>query len=72
MAPLFNKVFHQCGIDETCNFAVRNKLTKNFTKVSKMEDLPLDKDNFNVWHKKAVKTPKRERLGNKTIFARNC
>ena len=71
MAPLFNKVFHQCGIDEACNFVVRNNLSQKFTKVSNVEDLPLDKDNFKVWYKKKVKrvkSLKRERFGNTTII----
>ena len=69
MAPIFNKVFHLCGIDEACNFVVQNNLTKMFTKVSKVEDLPLDKDNFKVWHKKKVKPLERKRFGNTTTFS---
>lgn len=62
MAPLFHKAFHQCGIDQSCKFVVQNKLTKIFIKVSKEEDLPLDKNNFRVWYKKKVKPLKRERI----------
>ena len=48
---LFSKAFHQCGMEESCNFVVKNILTNKFTKVKKEDELPKKKQQNIVWQK---------------------
>ena len=55
LSNLFHKTFHQCGIDDNCRYLVQNRKTRKFTKISKKEDLPHAKKDFNVWYRKDVR-----------------
>ena len=47
----FSKAFHQCGMEESCIFVVKNITTKKFTKAKNEYELPMKKGNYIVCQK---------------------
>ena len=54
LMTMFHKSFHQCGINDGCEFIAKNLQTNEFKTISTEEDLPEDRENHRIWMKKKL------------------
>ena len=48
---IFKNIYHQCGLKKDCLFVAMNTMDNSYKTISKVEDLPTDKENNKVWRK---------------------
>ena len=51
ISMMFEKVYHRCGAMQDCNFVVLHMKDGSYKTISRMADLPKDKQNYKVWRK---------------------
>ena len=49
MTSLMDKIFHQCSLEDDCNFVAKNTKHNSFKKYSDEADLPKDRKTFMVF-----------------------
>ena len=47
----FNEFFHQCSLNQGCNFVLRDLKTNVFTGVYDEQDFPTDQKGYAIWKK---------------------
>ena len=62
MQGTFHESFHQCGMDESCKFVLKNIKISEFHRIFDESDLPKDRKNFIIWQKVAKKQIKGKTL----------
>ena len=55
ITSLFHKSFHQCSLDDDCNFVARNKETNSYKKFYDQINLPKDMKKYVIFKKKRGK-----------------
>lgn len=55
---LFHKRFHQCSIDDECNYVVQDINTDEYKKVGRQSQLPINQNGCKIWKKLAIEAPK--------------
>ena len=48
---IFNEAFHQCSMDEHCNFVVLDLQANEYRKYAAENDLPVDVQSMRIWKK---------------------
>ena len=51
---LIQKAFHQCSMNQNCNFVVENLNTNEFFEFSSEEALPENRDMLKIWEKRII------------------
>ena len=54
MTSLMDKIFHQCSLEDDCNFVAKNTNHNSFKKYSHEADLPKDRKTFIVFKKTSI------------------
>ena len=54
MMSLMDKIFHQCSLEDDCNFVAKNTKHNSFKKYSQEADLPKDKKTLIVFKKTLI------------------
>lgn len=56
---LFHKSFHQCSLEDNCNFVVKNTKTNSFKKYSHAANLPKERKTYVIFKKRSVNLEKK-------------
>ena len=52
MASMFHKTFHQCSMDKSCCFVIKDVKSQNFYRLTDHHDIPAEKSHLIIWFKK--------------------
>ena len=55
MTSWFSKNFHKCNLNKHCKFVLRNLKTNEYSEVAGENDLPQNRDEYQIWEKKEEK-----------------
>ena len=55
MQSVFHKSFHQCSLDEDCNFIMKKINDEEYKKAKKEKDLPASRSGYHIWRKMLLK-----------------
>ena len=55
MQTVFHKSFHQCSLDEDCNFIMKKINDGEYKKVKSETDFPASRNGYHIWRKMIVK-----------------
>ncbi len=60
MTRLFDKIFHQCSLEDDCNFVAKNTNTNSFKKYSHEANLPKDRKTLIIFKKLLMNFEKKK------------
>ena len=60
MHGIFNKIFHQCGLEEGCKFVTKSIKSSEYTKIFDEKEPLKDRENFKIWRKRIIKEQPNE------------
>eukprot|EP00112_Aurelia_sp_Birch-Aquarium-sp1_P005019 Seg1569.9 transcript_id=Seg1569.9/GoldUCD/mRNA.D3Y31 product=Tenascin-X protein_id=Seg1569.9/GoldUCD/D3Y31 len=66
MTSFFSKHFHKCSMKKQCQFVLRDLKTNEHREVTSENDLPQNRDGYQIWKKIEEKGKKIEEKGEKT------
>ncbi|XP_065067473.1 neurogenic locus notch homolog protein 2-like isoform X3 [Rhopilema esculentum] len=52
MTSMFHKTFHQCSMDKSCRFVIKDVKNQKFYRLTDQHDFPAEKSNLIIWVKK--------------------
>ncbi|XP_065071407.1 fucolectin-1-like isoform X2 [Rhopilema esculentum] len=52
---MFHKTFHQCSMDYTCNYIVKDVKSHTYNRFKDEQEIPAERSNFVIWSKKQAR-----------------